>query len=449
MTVAPVVSVFTPSHQPGYLTEAFASLRAQSFQDWEWVVLLNGGARWSPPEHDPRVRIITDDHVEGVGAAKRRACAETAGELLVELDHDDLLASRALQAIVKAWEADPGAALFYSHCAQILADGRRDDARFDPAAGWEYREAVVDGRDVQYPAALAPTPHNVSYIWFAPNHVRAFPKSAYEKAGGYDATRTVLDDQDLMARLYQVGDFRLIDDCLYLQRMHDANTQRDAETNAFIQAETVRLYDRSIEGNALAWARREGLMALDLGAAHNKPAGYTGVDAVAGDGVDIVAALPGRLDLPDGCAGVIRAVDFLEHVADKVALINELYRLLAPGGLLLSCTPSTDGRGAFQDPTHVAFYNENSFWYYTEPRYRDFVPGISARFQSSRLATGYPTQWHASHHIPYVTANLIALKDPMPRNGGPYFWLRRPPVSPFPGNRPKCPGDLGPGGRDG
>jgi len=135
-----------------------------------------------------------------------------------------------------------------------------------------------------------------------------------------------------------------------------------------------------------------------------------------------VANLPGPLDLPDGSAGVIRAVDFLEHVADKVALINEIHRLLAPGGLLLSMTPSTDGRGAFQDPTHVAFYNENSFWYYTEAKYQAFVPEITARFQSSRLYTSFPTEWHKRHDIPYVIANLIALKDPMDRNGGNYFW---------------------------
>jgi hypothetical protein len=85
-------------------------------------------------------------------------------------------------------------------------------------------------------------------------------------------------------------------------------------------------------------------------------------------------------------------------------------------------TPSTDGRGAFQDPTHVAFYNENSFWYYTEANYQAFVPEITARFQSSRLLTGFPTEWHQRHDIPYVTANLIALKDPMDRNGGSYFW---------------------------
>ncbi len=27
--------------------------------------------------------------------------------------------------------------------------------------------------------------------------------------------------------------------------------------------------------------------------------------------------------------------------------------------------PSTDGRGAFQDPTHVSFWNINSFMYYS------------------------------------------------------------------------------------
>jgi 2-polyprenyl-3-methyl-5-hydroxy-6-metoxy-1,4-benzoquinol methylase len=119
---------------------------------------------------------------------------------------------------------------------------------------------------------------------------------------------------------------------------------------------------------------------------------------------------------------VIRAVDFLEHVPDKVAVINELYRMLAPGGVLLSMTPSTDGRGAFQDPTHVAYYNENSFWYYTERNYRSFVPELNVAFQASRLVTHYPTDWHETHDISYVTANLIALKDGAPRNGGVLLW---------------------------
>jgi hypothetical protein len=419
---AELLSVFTPSHNPKYLNECFDSLLRQTMDEWEWVVLLNKGARWEPPCPDPRVTVVVDDEVDGVGSAKRRACDESRGEILVELDHDDLLAPGALEAIRAAYTEHPDLGLVYSHCAQILEDGRRDDSMFDTANGWEYREAVVCRRSVQHAVSLEPTPHNVSYIWFAPNHLRAFSRRAYEQAGGYDPGRRVLDDQDLMCRLYQVGEFRLIDECLYLQRMHTDNTQRDQPTNSFIQTETVALYERYIEANALAWSSRQGMLALDLGAAHARPRGYVGVDRVAAPDVDIVADLPAPLPLPDSSVGVIRAFDFLEHVADKVGLINELYRLLAPGGLLLSQTPSTDGRGAFQDPSHVAFYNENSFWYYTEAQYRNYVPEIRARFQVSRVATHYPTDWHTAHHIPYVTGNLIALKGRMPRNGGLLFW---------------------------
>ena len=418
MNSTPRVSVFTVTHHPRFLDECFDSLASQTYEDWEWVVLLNSGARWRPAQDDPRMRIVVDDSVSGVGAAKRRACAEARGAVLVELDHDDVLASDALADVDRAFVQNPHTSLVYSHAAQILEDGSRDDSRFDISNGWVYHDTTVDGRDVQYVDALAPTPHNVSYIWFAPNHLRAYDRVAYERAGGYDPARHVLDDQDLMCRLYQVGGFHLIDKCLYLQRMHSKNTQRDADTNAFIQQETVALYDKYIESNALAWASREGLLALDLGAAHNRPPGYLGVDQYPGDDVDIVTTLPERMPVDDNSVGVIRAVDFLEHVADKVALINELYRALAPGGLLLSQTPSTDGRGAFQDPTHVAFYNENSFWYYTERQFRNFVPQIKAAFQVSRLVTYFPTEWHEQHHIPYVTANLIALKQSTPRNGG-------------------------------
>ena len=381
-------------------------------------MLLNGGARWRPEYPDDRVRVEIADAVRGVGAAKRRACELARGEILVELDHDDLLARDCLAELAEAFDENPSAVFAYSNAAQIKEDGSRDDSRFDAAHGWKYEETEVDGRRVLQAVSMAPTPHNVAYIWYAPNHVRAFRKSAYDKVGGYDANREVLDDQDLMCRLFQVGDFHQIPRCLYLQRIHGANTQTDAAVNAHIQQETIALYDRYVEGNALAWASRSALLALDLGAAHRKPPGYLGVDQHSGDGVDIVATLPEPLDLPDNAVGVIRAVDFLEHVPAKVPLINELYRLLAPGGMLLTLTPSSDGRGAYQDPTHIAYYNENSFWYYTDDQYRAFVPEIRARFQRSRLVTYFPTTWHSANNIPYVAANLIAIKDPADRCGG-------------------------------
>jgi O-antigen biosynthesis protein len=418
--VAPRVSVFTPSNRTRFLDECLASLLAQTYHDWEWVVLLNQGMRWRPEHDDPRVRVVLDDGVTGVGAAKRRACAEAAGEILLELDHDDLLVPECIAEVVAAFDAHPEVGFVYSDFAYVSPDGGRDDSRFAETSGWSYREETVAGREVLVCEAMEATPHNVSYIWYAPNHVRAFLRELYEKVGGYDATLAVADDHDLMCRLYQVTEFHHLPRCLYLQRMHADNTQRDPGHNASIQELTVQIYDRSVDLNASAWAGRRGLLALDLGVAHDKPEGFLGMDRVDAPGVDIVADVTEGTGLPDNSVGVIRAIDSLQQVPDKVALFNEFYRILAPGGMLLTLTPSTDGRGAFQDPTHVAFYNENSFWYFTDRDYARFVPSIRCRFQVSRLVTYFPSDWHRTYRISYVAANLIAVKDGV-RNGG---WLR-------------------------
>ncbi|WP_243439103.1 class I SAM-dependent methyltransferase [Fundidesulfovibrio soli] len=46
--------------------------------------------------------------------------------------------------------------------------------------------------------------------------------------------------------------------------------------------------------------------------------------------------------LPDGSFQVVAAFDLLEHVQDPAALLREIWRVLAPGGLLFLSTVSTD-----------------------------------------------------------------------------------------------------------
>src|SRR5262245_31196428 len=47
-----------------------------------------------------------------------------------------------------------------------------------------------------------------------------------------------------------------------------------------------------------------------------------------------------RVDLPDGCAAVVTALDVLEHLDDDTAAVRELTRLLRPGGLLVVTVPA-------------------------------------------------------------------------------------------------------------
>jgi glycosyltransferase involved in cell wall biosynthesis len=409
------VSVFTPSHNPRYLDDCYRSLTAQSYADWEWVVLLNGKAiGWTPPAEDPRVKVERSPRVKGVGAAKRAACELATGEVLVELDHDDRLTPNCLAEVLGAMTSDPRASLVYSDFAQMNDDGSPNDERFDEGAGWTYTVEQINGTGFLRCHAMAATPHNVGYIWYAPNHVRAFRRTAYEQVGGYDAERAVLDDHDLMIRLYEVGGFTHVDRCLYLQRMHGRNTQVDPSTNAFIQEQTVANYQEHIEQLALTWATRAGLGTVALRT--HTTVGDLDVD----ERYRVLMFDPTHPRLPfgDNELGVIKATDILQRVPDRAAFLNECHRVLGHAGLLLTDTPSTDGRGAFQDPSHVAFYNENSFMYLTQAALRPTIPALHARLQVSHLTTYYPSAVHEQLSIPYVKANLLAVKDG-PRQGGP------------------------------
>ena len=103
---------------------------------------------------------------------------------------------------------------------------------------------------------------------------------------------------------------------------------------------------------------------------------------------------------------MIRAADVLEHLRDPIHTMKEAYRVLAPAGWMLTKTPSTDGRGAFQDPTHVSFWNENSFHYYTQKRAGRYI-GEPVRFQAPRLFT---TDKDAEQ-VCWTMAHLVSMKD--------------------------------------
>ena len=408
------ISVFTPSHDTRFMDAAYAVLAAQSFKDWEWIVLLNGKATsWKPAASDPRVKIHrAPPRVRGIGALKRAACELASGEILVELDHDDLLSRGCLAQLSDTFK-DPKIVVAYSDWAQLNEDGTANHDRFDLNNGWVYSSGVFEGQTFDRCHSMVASPHNVGYIWYAPNHVRAFRRSAYDEVGGYDADLAFLDDQDLMCRLYLVGEFAKVDRCLYFQRMHARMTQLETKTNAAIQEQTVIYYRKHIEPMALAWAKRRGLRCLRL-----RTPRWIGDDPDE-DYEDVVID-PDDVKLPvdDDSVAIIRCYDVLNRIRHPAALCNEAYRVLVHAGLILTQTPSTDGRGAFQDPSAISYYNENSFMYLTQSALREVIPDLKARLQISHLRTFHPSPGHEELNISYVQANLLAVKDG-PRQGGP------------------------------
>ena len=402
-----MISIISPHYKKTnpYIQEAYQSLTTQTVKEWEWIIVQNNGGE-IPGEivDDPRVKVSESD-LSGVGALKRFACQQASGDIIVELDMDDMLTPQALQEITIAFE-DKVVGFVYSNCAEFHNE-TWEPRVFSEYWGWKSRPFQYEGHELQEMVAFPPSPHALRTIWWAPNHVRAWRVADYWEIDGHNPDMAVADDHDLCCRFYLHGKMKHIDKCLYLYRIHEDNTW--IRENGDVQVGMWRNYSKYIIPMAEKWAVDNKLALLDLGAGFNKPVNYFGIDIQPGS--DFQHDLNKGLPMNHSTVGIIRAHDILEHLSDPVHLLNECYRVLAPGGWLNISVPSTDGRGAFQDPTHVSFWNENSFWYYTDPKFAQYVPEIRCKFQVSRILTWYPSEWHREHDISYVDAQLIAVKD--------------------------------------
>lgn len=402
----PKISVITPTNSLRWFRQARESLLNQTLKEWEWIVIFNGGV--FEASNDARIKCVPSIiGSQNIGALKREACMNATADFILEFDHDDELDRSCLAEVVAAFEAT-GAYFVYSDGAHVYSSGKPQI--YSKEHGWEYYRAPFHGRrEETLIAARRPLllPQNVSRIWYAPDHVRAWRRDAYWAAGGHDPELAVCDDQELMGQLFLRGPFHHIPKCLYKYVIHGANGW--LQKNALIQELTVKLHDRTIHNLALAHWRKTHLC-IDLGGGVDKPDGWKSCDT---HDADFPADLNGPWPFADNAVGVFRAHDVIEHLKDPIHTMNEAWRCLAHGGLLLIEVPSSDGRGAFQDPTHVSFWNANSAWYYCKAAQQKYIKhtGIKCRFQAVRVMDYFPSEWHRTHKIPYVRMHLAAIKD--------------------------------------
>ena len=136
-----------------------------------------------------------------------------------------------------------------------------------------------------------------------------------------------------------------------------------------------------IERHASAWLG--GGTALDIGCGAN-PRNQFGASKIYG--CDIRGSEEGSvvgvdlfhdpIPFPDEFFDYVTAYDFIEHIPRVltsrqgktrfpfIEMMNEIHRVLKPGGLFFSQTPAYPSKQAFQDPTHVNIITEDTFPFY-------------------------------------------------------------------------------------
>lgn len=106
---------------------------------------------------------------------------------------------------------------------------------------------------------------------------------------------------------------------------------------------------------------------LDIACGQNKAPGFFGVDIAAAEGVDLVYDLEQfPWPFPDNSVDEATCSHYIEHTKDLIKFMNEVYRILKPGGKVLFLAPYYNSMRAWQDPTHTRAISEATFLYYNK-----------------------------------------------------------------------------------
>jgi SAM-dependent methyltransferase len=141
---------------------------------------------------------------------------------------------------------------------------------------------------------------------------------------------------------------------------------------------------------------RSMLFGVDLSVPSGLPAGVT---------VSCANLALEPIPFPESHFDSVSAYDFLEHMPRVLALpdgkttrlpfvelMNEIWRVLAPGGLLYALTPAYPHPSAFQDPTHVNVLTVDSHEYFTQPKLLARIYGFRGDFAVRRVHWVKPRQ---------------------------------------------------------
>jgi glycosyltransferase involved in cell wall biosynthesis len=190
----PAVSVIIPVfNRPSQLRRALESVLAQSFDDFEIIVVDDGSTEdlWAkvPALGQPRVRYIRQQN-QGTGAARNKAVEAARGEYISFLDSDDVFLEDNLKLLYEQLGRQPGAAV--AHGWSLLVDqAGRETQRTRP-------ELV--GRVPQQYLISNPTPVGTLLI----------RRQCFEAGHRFDANLPLYEDWDLWMRLAFHYDFSCV-----------------------------------------------------------------------------------------------------------------------------------------------------------------------------------------------------------------------------------------------
>lgn len=320
---APAVSVIIPNYNHArYVGQAIASALAQTYRDYEIVVIDDGSTDNSREVIAPfmdRVRYVWQLN-QGLSAARNTGVRESRGRYIALLDADDIWFAGYLAALVALLEANPRAGAAYS--------------------GWRY----IDANGALLPQQSTRTvPPDQFYTTLAytnflvPSGVLA-RRACLEQAGPFDVSLRAVEDRDMWLRIARHHSIVGVPRALVGYRTHGENMTRDLARMETARRQVIARHFGPAEGDPQSWPplRRRAWGGLHLrtaldhfqagdpdgGRAHLKQA-FAIYPDVAGD-VEAFYEL-GCANQPRGARGSADTLDIARNAALMMGSLDSVF----------------------------------------------------------------------------------------------------------------------------
>lgn len=247
--MSPRTSIIMPFLNPGpFISEAIASVQAQTSADWELLLVDDGSTDGSSDlaaaavAADPRIRLVPRPprYRGGAAAARNLALAEVRGSFVCFLDADDIFLPDKLARQVAVLDQHPSAAMI-----------------FGPTEWWHPHAPVLDWTEPVRMRGLIRPPRVLDRVILT---LRAdvpcicavlIRRSALEGIGGFEEQFRLYEDQTLWVKLLSAHPVYADDVVTARYRQHPASVSAEAQADGSYD----RLRPHSAREPFLEWTR--------------------------------------------------------------------------------------------------------------------------------------------------------------------------------------------------
>jgi glycosyltransferase involved in cell wall biosynthesis len=181
----PLVSIILSYYnEVRFIAEAVGSAKSQTHENIEIIVVDDGSAEQAH-QHlltIPSIKIIRQAN-GGVSSARNRGLAESRGDYIVFLDHDDRLMPNAIASHLAALKKKPNAGLIFAARRDIDEHGNATASPYICVPRRNYFHSFLEANPIHCPATAMVS------------------RKALDQVGGFDPSVEPGDDYDLYIRL--------------------------------------------------------------------------------------------------------------------------------------------------------------------------------------------------------------------------------------------------------